>query len=146
MPRLRVCLKSLLWHVCFAFFLCVVCVVQDHAHAQDSDPANVGKPGVDEQARWLANATANGTLAALDDDRLTVLFRSLDPRALPRAICGTRIAMTHPTEFTMRRRERIKGKWPKRADHMLVRVTRCHCAPMRIAARWRERGPGSHLR
>jgi hypothetical protein len=36
-------------------------------------------------------------------------------------------------EFTMRRRERIKGKWPKRADHMLVRVTR---EPLRIYAKW----------
>ncbi len=121
MPRLRVCWISPLRHVCFAFCLCVICVAMDHAHAQNSDPANVGKLGVDEQARWIANAATSGTLAALDNDRLAALFRSLDPLALPRYLQAAHRDYAS-YEFTMRRRERIKGKWPKRADHMLVRV------------------------
>ncbi|WP_050455852.1 DUF1571 domain-containing protein [Candidatus Burkholderia verschuerenii] len=99
------------------------------ALAQDFDIARIGKLDVDAQARWLADAADDGTL---DDDRLTQLFRALDPLAVPRYLQnGKHDYVSY--EFTMRRRERIKGVWPKRADHMLVRVTH---EPLRIYAKW----------
>ncbi|MDR5779670.1 DUF1571 domain-containing protein [Caballeronia sp. LZ065] len=92
-------------------------------------PANLDAAG---QAQWLAQAAASGTLTKLDDAPLVALFRALDPGALPRYL-EQGLSAFASYEFTMVRRERIKGAWPKRADHMLVRVTR---DPLRIYARW----------
>ncbi|SAL67033.1 PF07608 family protein [Caballeronia cordobensis] len=103
------------------------------AHAESAlDAARVGELGVEQQAQWLAQAAASGALARLDDAQLVALFRSLDARTLPRYLQDG-LSDFASCEFTMRRRERIKGKWPKRADHMLVRVTR---EPLRIYAKW----------
>ncbi|KXV12949.1 hypothetical protein CR51_05975 [Caballeronia megalochromosomata] len=103
------------------------------AHAQPAEEAaRVGDLGVEQQAQWLSQSAASGALAKLDDAQLVALFRSLDSRTLPRYLQdGLRDFQS--CEFTMRRRERIKGKWPRRADHMLVRVTR---EPLRIYAKW----------
>ncbi|QSN60240.1 DUF1571 domain-containing protein [Caballeronia sp. M1242] len=84
------------------------------------------------QAQWLARAAADGKLARLTDDELVALFRSLDPATLPRYLRDGLVRYAS-CEFTILRRERIGGKWPKRPDHMLVRVTR---EPLRIYARW----------
>ncbi|WP_248319980.1 DUF1571 domain-containing protein [Caballeronia sp. Sq4a] len=86
----------------------------------------------DQQAQWLARAAADGTLARLSDDELVALFRALDPATLPRYLRDGLVRYAS-CEFTILRRERIGGKWPKRPDHMLVRVTR---EPLRIYARW----------
>jgi hypothetical protein len=115
-------------------FLCAALLTS--VHAQDTDPAadlaRIGALSVDDQARWLADAAARGTLESLDDAALTALFQSLDPLALPRYLQQRRHDYAS-YEFTLRRRERIGGKWPRRADHMLVRVTR---EPLRIYAKW----------
>ncbi|WP_328698925.1 DUF1571 domain-containing protein [Burkholderia sp. 8Y] len=86
----------------------------------------------DQQAHWLARAAADGTLAHLGDGELVALFRSLDPGTLPRYLRDG-LRRYASCEFTMLRRERIDGKWPKRPDHMLVRVTR---DPLRVYAKW----------
>jgi hypothetical protein len=104
---------------------CCMCI--GRAQAQD-----VATLSVDQQVRWLANAAETGALENLDDDQLTTLFRSLDPLTVPRYLEQGQHQYAS-CEFTMRRRERIKGKWPKREDHMLVRVTR---DPLRIYAKW----------
>nr|WP_232477713.1 DUF1571 domain-containing protein [Caballeronia calidae] len=103
------------------------------AHAQTKDDiAQIADLGVEQQVQWLSQAAASGALAKLDDARLVAVFRSLDARTVPRYLQeGLRDFAS--CEFTMRRRERINGKWPKRADHMLVRVTR---EPLRIYAKW----------
>ncbi|BBU27756.1 hypothetical protein BTHE68_14900 [Burkholderia sp. THE68] len=103
------------------------------AETQATDEAaRVGTMSVEQQAQWLSESAASGTLAKLDDAQLVALFRSLDAGTLPRYLQdGLRDYAS--CEFTMRRRERIKGKWPKRADHMLVRVAH---EPLRIYAKW----------
>jgi hypothetical protein len=133
MPMARTRWPSLWRLIGFALCMCLcLCMSARDARAQDVDIARIGKLDVDAQARWLADAAADGTLAALDDARLTDLFRALDPLAVPRYLQnGKRDYASY--EFTMRRRERIKGVWPARADHMLVRVAR---EPLRIYAKW----------
>jgi hypothetical protein len=106
------------------------------ARAQVPEPAasvaGVAGLGVEQQVQWLSKSAESGALAQLDDAQLVALFNSLDARTLPRYLQdGLRDFASY--EFTMWRRERIKGKWPKRADHMLVRVTR---EPLRIYAKW----------
>jgi hypothetical protein len=94
--------------------------------------SEAGKLTPEAQVRWLAEAAASGTLENLSDADLVALFESLDPLTVPRYL--ERGPNGYPSyEFTMLRRERIKGKWPSRADHMLVRITR---EPLRIYARW----------
>ncbi|MDR5793266.1 DUF1571 domain-containing protein [Caballeronia sp. LZ008] len=103
------------------------------ARADPSDDvARIGDLGVEQQVQWLSRSAGSGALASLDDAQLVALFRSLDARTLPRYLQDG-LRDFDSCEFTMRRRERIKGKWPKRADHMLVRVTR---EPLRIYAKW----------
>jgi Protein of unknown function (DUF1571) len=95
-------------------------------------PAQAGKLTLDEQVHWLRRAAASGTLVALDDAELVALFQSLDPLTLPRYLKEG--PNGYPSyEFTMIRRERIHGRWPERADHMLVKLTR---DPLRVYARW----------
>jgi hypothetical protein len=94
--------------------------------------ARVVKLPVDQQSRWLRVAARQGTLDKLDDATLTALFSALDPLAVPGYIAAG--PNGYPSyEFTMRREERIRGKWPDTPDHMLVRVTR---EPLRIYAKW----------
>ncbi|MDR5854720.1 DUF1571 domain-containing protein [Caballeronia sp. LZ062] len=103
------------------------------ARATPQPPINeIATQPADQQAHWLARAAADGTLAHLADAELVALFRSLDPGALPRYLRDG-LPRYATSEFTILRRERIRGKWPKRADHMLVRVTR---DPLRVYARW----------
>ncbi|MDR5765408.1 MULTISPECIES: DUF1571 domain-containing protein [unclassified Caballeronia] len=103
------------------------------ARADPSDDVGrIGDLGVEQQVQWLSRSAGSGALASLDDAQLVALFRSLDARTLPRYLQDG-LRDFDSCEFTMRRRERIKGKWPKRADHMLVRVTR---EPLRIYAKW----------
>ena len=94
---------------------------------------------IDEQVRWLRHAAQSGTLEKLDDARLVTLFESLDPLTVPRYI--EEGPNGYPSyEFTMWRQERIRGVWPDRADHMLVRLTR---EPLRIYAKWLPDGAHS---
>jgi hypothetical protein len=103
------------------------------ASAESAVPAaRVASLDARRQAQWLAQFAASGALAKLDDTALVTLFRSLAPDALPRYL-QQGLSEFASYQFTMWRRERIKGRWPKRADHMLVRVTR---EPLRIYARW----------
>jgi hypothetical protein len=94
--------------------------------------AQVGKLTLDQQVKWLRAAQQSGTLEKLDDAQLVQLFESLDPLALPRYIKEG--PNGYPSyEFTMARRERIRGQWPDKADHMLVRIAH---DPLRIYAKW----------
>lgn len=98
----------------------------------DVPPTQIGKLPVDQQVRWLRHAAQTGALEKLDDAQLLALFQSLDPLTVPRYIeAGPNGYPSY--EFTMMRRERIRGIWPRRADHMLVRLTR---EPLRIYAKW----------
>jgi hypothetical protein len=94
--------------------------------------SQVGKLTLDQQVKWLRSAQRSGALEKLGDDELVALFKSLDPLALPRYIKeGPNGYASY--EFTMSRSERIRGQWPDKPDHMLVRVTR---DPLRIYAKW----------
>ncbi|MEX3855377.1 DUF1571 domain-containing protein [Paraburkholderia sp. BR10923] len=95
-------------------------------------PAQVGKLTLDQQVKWLRAAQQSGTLEKLDDAQLVALFKSLDPLTLPRYIKEG--PNGYPSyEFTMSRSERIRGIWPDKPDHMLVRVAH---DPLRIYAKW----------
>src|SRR6201991_3601701 len=95
-------------------------------------PGEAGKLRPEEQVRWLRQAAQSGLLEKLDDADLTALFQSLDPLTVPHYIKDG--PNGYPSyEFTMIRQERIRGVWPNRPDHMIVRVTR---DPIRIYAKW----------
>ena len=138
MPRKRCRRASGLRLACASLCVCFsltgsLAPVHAQATAQVTDQAaSVSRLGVEQQVQWLSKSAANGALAKLDDAQLVTLFRSLDSRTLPRYL-QEGLRDYGSCEFTMLRRERIRGRWPKRADHMLVRVTR---EPLRIYARW----------
>ncbi|MFC0398955.1 DUF1571 domain-containing protein [Paraburkholderia rhizosphaerae] len=95
-------------------------------------PSEAGKLKPDDQVRWLRQAAQSGLLEKLDDADLTALFQSFDPLTVPRYVQDG--PNGYPSyEFTMIRQERIRGVWPNKPDHMLVRVTR---DPIRIYAKW----------
>ncbi|CAB3758944.1 DUF1571 domain-containing protein [Paraburkholderia humisilvae] len=95
-------------------------------------PREAGKLKPDDQVRWLRQAAQSGLLEKLDDAELTALFQSLDPLTVPRYVKDG--PSGYPSyEFTMIRQERIRGVWPDKPDHMLVRVTR---DPIRLYAKW----------
>jgi len=94
--------------------------------------ATLGALAPDAQVSWLRRAARRGDLEKLDDAQLIALFSSLDPLTLPRYIAAG--PNGYPSyEFTMRRRERIRGQWPSKPDHMLVRIAH---DPLRIYAKW----------
>jgi hypothetical protein len=95
-------------------------------------PAQVGKLTLDQQVKWLRAAQQSGALEQLDDAQLVALFQSLDPLTLPRYIKEG--PNGYPSyELTMSRSERIRGEWPDKPDHMLVRIAH---DPLRIYAKW----------
>jgi hypothetical protein len=95
-------------------------------------PSQAGKLTLDQQVRWLRQAQQSGALEKLDDAQLVTLFQSLDPLTLPRYIQEG--PNGYPSyEFTMLRWERIRGSWPDKPDHMLVRIAH---DPLRIYAKW----------
>jgi hypothetical protein len=95
-------------------------------------PAKVGKLPREQQVRWLRQAAQSGLLEKLDDRQLVALFTSLDPQTLPRYVQEG--PNGYPSyEFTMSREERIRGIWPSKPDHMLVRLAH---DPLRIYAKW----------
>ena len=109
------------------------------AKAPYVSPAQVGRLPVDQQVHWLRRAAQSGALEKLDDAQLLALFQSFDPLTVPRYIKEG--PNGYPSyEFTMVRQERIRGVWPSRADHMLVRLTR---QPLRIYAKWLPDGAHS---
>ncbi|CAG4909939.1 DUF1571 domain-containing protein [Paraburkholderia gardini] len=102
-------------------------------------PAQVGRLPVDQQVRWLRRASQSGALEKLDDAQLLALFQSLDSQTVPRYVKEG--PNGYPSyEFTMARQERIRGVWPDKPDHMLVRLTR---DPLRIYAKWLPDGAHS---
>jgi hypothetical protein len=102
-------------------------------------PAQVGKLKPDEQVRWLRRAAQSGALEKLDDATLGTLFEAMDPLTVPRYVKDGPTG--YPSyEFTMIRQERIRGVWPDKPDHMLVKVTR---DPLRIYAKWLPDGAHS---
>ncbi|BCF97449.1 hypothetical protein PPGU19_020180 [Paraburkholderia sp. PGU19] len=101
--------------------------------------ANAAKLPLEQQVKWLRNAAQSGALEQMDDAQLVALFESFDPLTVPRYI--EEGPNGYPSyEFTMLRQERIRGIWPRRPDHMLVRLTH---EPMRIYGRWLPDGPHS---
>ncbi|MGF6722984.1 hypothetical protein P3T43_002336 [Paraburkholderia sp. GAS41] len=95
-------------------------------------PTQAGKLTLDQQMHWLRQAQQSGALEKLDDAQLAALFQSLDPLTLPRYIQEG--PNGYPSyEFRMSRWERIKGEWPDKPDHMLVRIAH---DPLRIYAKW----------
>ncbi|SAK74220.1 PF07608 family protein [Caballeronia glebae] len=133
MPRTR-CRRAPDLRFACASVLCLALALAPLATRADTpeDAARIGGLDVEQQVQWLSQSAASGGLAKLDDAQLVALFRSLDARTLPRYL-QEGLHDFDSYELTMRRRERIKGKWPTRADHMLVRVTR---EPLRIYAKW----------
>jgi hypothetical protein len=104
----------------------------NETQAPSVPPSQAGKLTLDQQVRWLRQAQQSGALEKLDDAQLVALFQSLDPLTLPRYIQEGPNA--YPSyEFTMLRWERIKGSWPDKPDHMLVRLAQ---DPLRIYAKW----------
>ena len=102
------------------------------AQAPSTPPSQAGKLTLDQQVHWLRQAQESGELEKLDDAQLTSLFQSLDPLTLPRLIKDG--PNGYPSyEFTMLRWERLKGEWPDKPDHMLVRIAH---DPLRIYAKW----------
>ena len=109
------------------------------AKVSDVSPAQVGRLPVDQQVRWLRYAAQSGALERLDDAQLLALFQSFDPLTVPRYIKEG--PNGYPSyEFTMVRQERIGGRWPSHADHMLVRLMH---QPLRIYAKWLPDGAHS---
>lgn len=102
------------------------------AQEADTAPSRVGALPPDAQVRWLQRAARNDTLAQLDDTQLVTLFASLGPGTLERYIAAGPNGYAS-CEFTMRHRERIGGRWPATADHLLVRLAH---DPLRLYARW----------
>ena len=104
-----------------------------HAPAFANDTASkVAKLPLEEQVKWLHEAAQSGALEQMDDARLVALFESFDPLTVPRYIQEG--PNGYPSyEFTMLRQERIRGVWPRKPDHMLVRLTR---EPLRIYGKW----------
>ncbi|MDE1184657.1 DUF1571 domain-containing protein [Paraburkholderia sp.] len=99
--------------------------------------SQVGKLTLDQQVRWLRAAQQNDLLDKMDDAQLNMLFRSLDPLTVPRFVQEGPDG--YPSyEFTMLRQERIKGQWPDKPDHMLVRIAH---DPLRIYAKWLPDSP-----
>ncbi|WP_109478380.1 DUF1571 domain-containing protein [Paraburkholderia sp. C35] len=98
---------------------------------------NVAKMSSERQVKWLRNAAQSGALEQMDVATLTALFQSVEPMTVPRYI--EEGPNGYPSyEFTMLRQERIRGAWPRRPDHMLVRLTR---DPLRIYGKWLPGGP-----
>jgi hypothetical protein len=94
--------------------------------------AQAGKLAPDAQVAWLEHAAQSGMLEKLDDGQLVSLFESLDPLTLPRYL-ATGSGGYPSYEFTMWRSERVRGIWPGKPDHMLVRLAH---DPLRIYAKW----------
>ncbi|SEI40383.1 DUF1571 domain-containing protein [Paraburkholderia diazotrophica] len=105
-----------------------------------SDAAGqVAKLTLEQQVKWLRRAAQSGALEQMDDAQLVALFESFDPLTVPRYI--EQGPNGYPSyEFTMLRQERIRGVWPRKPDHMLVRLTR---DPLRIYGKWLPGGPHS---
>lgn len=95
-------------------------------------PAQAGRLAPDAQVAWLAHAAQTGLLEKLDDGQLVSLFESFDPLTLPRYL-ATGSGGYPSYEFTMWRSERVRGVWPGKPDHMLVRLAH---DPLRIYAKW----------
>ncbi|WP_096718971.1 DUF1571 domain-containing protein [Paraburkholderia acidicola] len=107
--------------------------------APSTPAAQVGKLPVEKQVQWLQQAAQSGTLEKLDDTQLVSLFQSLDPLTVPAYIHAG--PNGYPSyEFTMSRTERIRGNWPDKPDHMLVRVAH---DPLRVYAKWLPDGAHS---
>ena len=98
----------------------------------EASPSRAGALAPRAQVRWLQRAARDGTLAQLDDAQLVALFTALDPDTLARYIAAGPNGYAS-CQFVMRHRERIDGRWPATADHLLVRVAH---DPLRLYARW----------
>lgn len=116
------------------FVLPSVCLASANGATPEAatPPARVGALAPDAQVRWLQRAARDDTLERLGDAQLVALFASLDARTLERYIAAGPNGYAD-CEFTMRHRERIDGRWPAQADHLLVRLAH---DPLRLYARW----------
>jgi hypothetical protein len=103
-----------------------------HASVRSQPAVAVAALSPAAQLAWLQRAAARGELEKLDDAQLIALFSSLDPLTLPHYIAAGPNGYAS-YEFTMRRRERIRGQWPSKPDHMLVRIGH---EPLRLYAKW----------
>ncbi|WP_162175024.1 DUF1571 domain-containing protein [Paraburkholderia mimosarum] len=123
--RLVVCLVTL-------FGLLTLTVAGANEAGVEAPPSRAGSLAPNAQVRWLQRAARDGTLARLDDAQLVALFTALNPDTLARYIAAGPNGYAS-CQFVMRHRERIDGRWPATADHLLVRVAH---DPLRLYARW----------
>ncbi|MBV8261599.1 MAG: DUF1571 domain-containing protein [Paraburkholderia sp.] len=98
----------------------------------ETPPSRAGSLAPKAQVRWLQRAARDGTLAQLDDAQLIALFNALNPDTLARYIAAGPNGYAS-CQLVMRHRERIDGRWPATADHLLVRIAH---DPLRLYARW----------
>ncbi|WP_176928982.1 DUF1571 domain-containing protein [Paraburkholderia lycopersici] len=118
-----------------ALFAAFFAALPDASHAGPearTPPSEVSALPADAQVRWLQRAARDGTLAQLGDAQLVALFASLERDTLARYIAAGPNGYAS-CEISMRHRERIDGRWPAAADHLLVRIAH---APLRLYARW----------
>ena len=85
-----------------------------------------------EQAASLRTRIDNHSLLSLTDDQLLALMDAMKPEAFVEYAKSGMIA-EDAYEYSMFRQERISGRWPERADHMVIRY---QDIPRRVYAKW----------
>lgn len=104
----------------------------DHSTPAAGDIRNVACVSASGQARALRDRIDGGALASMSEAEVVELISEMTPAAL---VAYIRIAIgpANAHEYQMRRRERVNGYWPSKADHIEVR---CQDSPRRIYAKW----------
>ena len=100
-------------------------------------PPDLSKLSADEQARWLTDATRDGTLEKLDDTQLVKLFRGVSSEGLASYVAQG-VSELDEYEFEMIREERVHNRWPDRPEQIEVRYRQ---SPMQVYAKWLPGGP-----
>lgn len=85
-----------------------------------------------EQAAAWRTRIDNHALLSLTDDQILALMNAMKPEAFVEYAKSDMIA-EDAYEYSMFRQERVSGRWPERADHMLIRY---QDSPRRVYAKW----------